>query len=36
MSDEAEGEEEELVQFMVHVLTSTTEPSQASDELSDP
>ena len=27
---------EELAQFMVHVLTRTTEPSQASDDLSDP
>ena len=27
---------EELAQFMGHVLTSPTEPSQASDDLSDP
>ena len=27
---------EELVQFMVHVLTSTTKHSQASDDLNDP
>jgi hypothetical protein len=27
---------EELVQFMVQVLMSTTEPSQASDDLNDP
>ena len=27
---------EELAQFMVHVLTSTTKHSQTSDELSDP
>ena len=27
---------EELAQFIVHVLTSPTEPSQASDDLRDP
>lgn len=27
---------ERLAQFIVHVLTSTTEPSQASDDLCDP